>query len=103
MGLGSLSWRYLPQLFLLPFLGYPSAYVDLDYIVSAILPCILFWFLLYIFSCISFLMIFRSFSLIAALYTVINLVCLWEYVSSGFFYITIFEQYIIYLFYPHGP
>lgn len=37
-------------------------------------------------------MIFRSFSLIAALYTVINLVCLWEYVSSGFFYITIFEQ-----------
>lgn len=103
IGLGSLSWRYPPQLFILPFLGYPSEYVDLDYIVSAILPCILFWFLLYIFSCISFLLNFRSFSLIAALYTVINLVCLWEYVSSGFFYITIFEQYILYLFYPVDP
>ena len=103
MGLGSLSWRYPLQLFILPFLGYPLGFVDLDYIVSAILPCILFWFLLYIFSCISFLLIFRSFSLIAALYTVIKSVCLWEYMSSEFFYFTIFEQYILYQFYPQGP
>lgn len=51
-----------------------------------ILLCILFWFLLYIFSCRFFLLIFRSFSLIAALYTVINLVCygrMWTQSSSA--------------------
>lgn len=35
MGFEYLSWIYPLQLFLLPFLGYPSGYVDLDSIVSA--------------------------------------------------------------------
>lgn len=95
IGLGSLSWRYLPQLFFCHF-GLPIN-VDLDYIVSAILPCILFWFLLYIFSYIVSTVIFGVIltdccSLHSYKFGVLVGIC-----KLRVFYITILDNYILVL------
>ena len=75
---------------ILLFVGHLPMGVDLDYTVSLALLVILWWFLLYIFSCgKSFTLVFRSLSLIVALYVVIILVCSWEEMRSESSYSTI--------------
>ena len=76
----------------LPFVGHPPTDVSLDYTVLTILdykvytifivflPTLLL-FLLFIFNCGLFLLVFRSFSSIVALRIVVMLLCLWEEMS----------------------
>ena len=69
---------------ILPFVGHLPRVTGLDYTVCLPLLPLSLWFLLYIFSCRkSFLLVFRSFSSIVALYVFVILVCPWEEVSSG--------------------
>lgn len=64
------------------YVGLSPGSMCLDYIASLYPLPVLLWFLLYIFCCKSFLLVFRSLSSVATLYIFVTLMCPREEVSS---------------------